>query len=168
MIELYMPNNGNTYSTIMYYSFIIKLCNIIYIVSIHYKCYKYYSINYIAPHDILLYSHDCYLRTAADAGTTDPDCNSSAAITAITVVNILILLVSITLLVIGGVLIVRRKRHPPTVQVANNIAQTSPTFEQDPGPGISFTEGPCAENLHYQHLHISKMDDEHLYAQARS
>ena len=76
---------------------------------------------------------------------------------AVTVVNILILLVTITLLVIGVMLIVKRKRYTPTVQYDQEYKVRIYDEVGDPVKTSKDTKV-------YQELDVNKMDDTKQYA----
>ena len=71
--------------------------------------------------------------------------------------NILILLVSITLLVISVMLIVKRKRHTPTVQYDQESKVRIYDEVEDPVKTSKDTKV-------YQELEVKKMDDTKQYA----
>jgi hypothetical protein len=76
-------------------------------------------------------------------------------------VNILILLVTITLLVIGGVLIVKMKKHPPVVYHNRNAQRSEHIYDHviDNTP----SKRPNTGTITYQDLDVSKMEGEHVY-----
>ena len=83
-------------------------------------------------------------------------------IAAATAANALILLVTITLLVIGGVLIVKRKRYPPTVHNDKEFKAAEQIYDQ---VDVNAVLGePSADTKVYQHLDINKMEGENVYA----
>ena len=71
--------------------------------------------------------------------------------------NILILLVTITLLVIGVMLIVKRKRHTPTVQYDQ---ESKVRIYDEVGDPVKTSK----DTKVYQELDVNKMDDTKQYA----
>jgi uncharacterized protein YxeA len=80
-----------------------------------------------------------------------------AVILAVSVANVLILLVSITLLVIGGVLIVKRRRH---------VDNSSVQMHDEARNNIAMRRSG-EDTADYQELDISKMDATGTYARRK-
>ena len=102
------------------------------------------------------------------AGTTSQN-SPIAVIIALTVLNILILLVGITLLVICMILIVKRKRYIPTVQYDQKFKVR--IYDEVGGPVKTSKDTEVGDPVKtnkdtkvYQELDVNKMDDTKQYA----
>ena len=95
---------------------------------------------------------------------TNCPATSMAVIIAVTLLNIATLLTTITLLVVGGIVVVKRKgnMHPPTVQFRNSSKCSEKIYDR-----VCNNTGlrrQVKDDQGYQDLDINTMDDANLYA----
>ena len=110
------------------------------------------------------YSQSMYtMYTLHPTGSILSSCVDIPVIIAVSVANILILLVSITLLVIGGVLTCKRRRHPRDKVHFDNMysKEVMETYDQ---VDDSIVLKRMAEDYQYVDVRTTKEEDEHEQA----
>ena len=98
----------------------------------------------------------CFVLLHVPSLTTGPSTNTAVIIAPI-LVGMVMLLVGITLLVINVILIVKRKRHTPTVQYDK---ESKVQIYDEVGNYVKSTK----DTKVYQELDVNKMDDTNQYA----